>query len=327
MIIYKYIFNKYIFIFICLIIFSGNCFAESQAASATSSQVLGQNPAAAQVQAAEEQELAADPQALFEESLRRLMPLGPEQIKDYRAASEKRERALSPTPPVLQSRTVRVNLQPGQRPPTVKTTANIATAIIFHDSTGEAWPITSVTNGGPTFFQVLRPELPEANILNVIPQQDYGSATLVVTLSGQDVPLVIALEADSIKAPLRQADAMVLFQLAHHGPKAKIPVIQDIQETVSSAMLSILDHVPPKEAVRLRTDPKDENLEIWKVGSKHYLRTRHDLMWPAWTASVNGAGDVKCYELPQTPRLIVSRQGIVSTVKIKEVGGDESDEK
>ena len=173
-------------------------------------------------------------------------------------------------------------------------------------------------------FQVLRPELPDANILNVIPQQDYGSATLVVTLAGQDVPLVIALEADSIKAPSRQADAMVLFQFAHHGPKAKIPVIKDIQETVTSDMLAILDHVPPKEAVRLRTEPQDENLEIWKIGSMHYLRTRHDLMWPAWTASVNGAGEVKCYELPQTPRLIVSRQGIVSTVKIKEAGGDDN---
>lgn len=314
--------NKYIFIFIYISVFSVNCFAGN---ATNSTQVLGQNPIpATQDVSTQKTENKQDPQALFEESLRRLMPLKPEQIRDYRAVSEKRERALSPTPPVLQSRTVRVSLQPGQKPPVVKTTANIATAIIFHDSTGEAWPVTSVTNGGPTYFQVLRPELPDANILNVIPQQDYGSATLVVTLAGQDVPLVIALEADSIKAPSRQADAMVLFQLAHHGPKAKIPIIKDIQETVTSDMLSILDSVPPTGAVRLRTEPQDENLEIWKIGSMHYLRTRHDLMWPAWTASVNGAGEVKCYELPQTPRLIVSRQGIVSTIKIREVGGDDN---
>ena len=94
-----------------------------------------------------------------------------------------------------------------------------------------------MTNGGPSSFQVLRPELPEGNLLNVMPIQGYATSTLVVTLENRDIPLVIRLESDSVRAPERKADALVLIQLAHHGPKAAIPLTSTIKETASSAML------------------------------------------------------------------------------------------
>ena len=188
---------------------------------------------------------AQEAQALFEESLRQMMPLDKEHIQEYRKRSDQRERALLPVSPDLRTRTVRVTLEPGRAPVKVFTTANIATSLVFHDSTGQPWPITSVTNGGPSSFQVLRPELPEGNLLNVMPIQGYATSTLVVTLENRDIPLVIRLESDSVRAPERKADALVLIQLAHHGPKAAIPLTSTIKETASSAMLSFLDRVPP----------------------------------------------------------------------------------
>ena len=142
--------------------------------------------------------------------------------------------------PTLNTRTVRVTLEPGRSPVPVHTTANIATSLVFHDSTGQPWPVTSVTNGGPSFFQVLHPELPDGNLLNVMPTQGYATSTLVVTLQDRDIPLVIRLESDSVRAPRRKADALVLFQLAHHGPKAALPIIRDIKETADSSMLAFL---------------------------------------------------------------------------------------
>lgn len=168
---------------------------------------------------------ARDAQALFEESLRQMMPLDENQIQEYRSRSDERDRALLPVSPALNTRTVRVTLEPGRSPVPVFTTANIATSLVFHDSTGQPWPVTSVTNGGPSFFQVLRPELPDGNLLNVMPTQGYATSTLVVTLQDRDIPLVIRLESDSVRAPKRKADALVLFQLAHHGPKAALPII------------------------------------------------------------------------------------------------------
>ena len=259
-----------------------------------------------------------DAQKLFQESLRQMLPLGGEQIKEYRSRSDEKEKALQPAPPTLRSRTVRVSLEPGQSPVCVRTTANIATALIFHDSTGQPWPVTSVTNGGPQQFQVLRPELPEGNLLNVMPLQAYASANLVVTLAKFDLPLMISLKSDSVRSTERIADSMVLFQLAHQGPNAQAPLTKDIKETVNSEMLSFLDHVPPAEAVRIRTSPPDRELTIWRYNGAHYVRTTHTVMWPAWTSVVNGAGDIKCYELPLTPRISLSKNGKVKTVRVED---------
>ena len=174
-----------------------------------------------------------------------------------------------------------------------------------------------MTNGGPSFFQVLRPELPDGNLLNVMPTQGYATSTLVVTLQDRDIPLVIRLESDSVRAPRRKADALVLFQLAHHGPKAALPIIRDIKETADSSMLAFLDRVPPEKAVRVRVEPGSDDVLVWNHNGKHYLRTTHTLMWPAWTAVGNGAGNTKCYEVPVTSRLMLSRNGQIQTIRLQ----------
>ncbi|MDR1489348.1 MAG: DotH/IcmK family type IV secretion protein [Desulfovibrio sp.] len=262
-----------------------------------------------------------DAQALFEESLRQMMPLNEGQIQEYRERSDLRERALLPVSPELDSRTVHVALEPGRAPVSVRATANVATSLVFHDSTGQPWPITSVTNGGPSFFQVLRPELPDGNLLNIMPIQGYGTSTIVVTLAERDVPLVIRLESDSVRSPERKADALVLFRLAHRGPKAAIPILEDIKETVDSTMLAFLDHVPPAKAVRVSTEPTPDKLTVWKFNDHHYIRTSHALMWPAWAAVVNGAGGVKCYEVPVTSRIMIADNGVIHSIVLKEGRG------
>lgn len=258
-----------------------------------------------------------DAQKLFEESLRQMMPLDNGQIQKFREHSDKRERALLPVSPALASRTVRVSLEPGQKPVSVFTTANVATSLVFHDSTGQAWPITSVTNGSPDSFQVLRPELPDGNLLNVLPLKGYASSTLVVTLENRDVPLVIKLESDSVRAPERKADALVLFQLAHHGPRASVPVVKNIRETANSTMLSFLDRVLPENSARLKTEPATDNFMAWEYQGKNYLRTTAMLVWPAWSAVVNGAGDTKCYEVEPTSRVMLSVDGAIQTVILR----------
>ena len=127
--------------------------------------VLGQTEKKAAQDTADKK--ARDAQALFEESLRQMMPLDQGQIQEYRSRSDERDRALLPVSPTLNTRTVRVTLELGRSPVPVFTTANIATSLVFHDSTGQPWPVTSVTNGGPSFFQVLRPELPDAPLYAV----------------------------------------------------------------------------------------------------------------------------------------------------------------
>ena len=260
---------------------------------------------------------AREAQAIFEESLRQMMPLSKGQIQEFREHSDQRDRALLPVSPALNARTVSVSLEPGQAPVNVFTTANIATSLVFHDSTGQPWPVTSVTNGGPQFFQILRPDLPEGNLLNIMPTKGYATSTIVVTLEGRDIPLVVRLESDSVRAPARKADALVLFQLAHHGPRAATPIIANIKETASSTMLAFLDRVPPKDAVRVRTEAKPDTISVWSLNDRHYIRTNQTLVWPAWSAVVNGPANTKCYEVPPTSRIMLSIDGKIETVLLK----------
>lgn len=305
----------------------GLCLAPIQSYAETSStqkqnsatQVLGQDD----VKQLSPEEIAAEQrkynaQLLFEESLNLLKPLSDDQIREFREFSHKQDRAMSPVTPALKSRTVRVRLEPGGQAVKVNTTANIATAIVFHDVSGAPWAVTSVTNGSPTLFQVMRPELPEANLLNVLPLQSNASSTLIVTLEGKDVPLIISLHSDSVKGASRSADSMVLVQLAHMGPNAEVPVVSKIEETVTTSMLAFLDLVPPSGSVKLKFTPEIPNFQAWQHENKFFVRTKNALVWPAWNASVNGASSIKCYELMKTSRILLSVDGTIHTLELEQ---------
>ena len=42
------------------------------------------------------------------------------------------------------------------------------------------------------------------------------------------------------------------------------------------------------------------------------------LIWPAWTAAVNGAGSITCYELPVTARIMTSHEGKMQSFLLQE---------
>lgn len=100
--------------------------------------VLGQTEKKAAQDTADKK--ARDAQALFEESLRQMMPLDENQIQEYRSRSDERDRTLLPVSPTLNTHTVRVTLDPGRSPVPVFTTANIATSLVFYESTGHPAP-------------------------------------------------------------------------------------------------------------------------------------------------------------------------------------------
>ena len=141
-----------------------------------------------------------------------------------------------------------------------------------------------------------------------------GAADVIAELG---LPLDLSPEQAARALEEAGADALVLFQLAHHGPKAALPIIKDIKETADSSMLAFLDRVPPEKAVRVRVEPGSDDVLVWNHNGKHYLRTTHTLMWPAWTAVVNGAGNTKCYEVPVTSRLMLSRNGQIQTIRLQ----------
>ena len=140
-------------------------------------------------------------------------------------------------------------------------------------------------------------------------------------LLNQPKPRYFAATPDLRLAPMVPLDQPLLTQEGlqmcirdSHGPRASVPIVKDIRETADSSMLAFLDRVPPDGAVRLRMKPQTEQVSIWKYNGKHYIRTNNTLMWPAWSAVVNGAGNTRCYETPATTRIMLSINGQIQTL-------------
>ena len=64
-------------------------------------------------------------------------------------------------------------------------------------------------------------------------------------------------------------------------------------------------------------EPGSDDVLVWEYSGKRYVRTTYTLMWPAWTAVVNGAGNTRCYEVPVTSRLMLSKNGQLQTLLLK----------
>ena len=60
-----------------------------------------------------------------------------------------------------------------------------------------------------------------------------------------------------------------------------------------------------------------DEIRGWRLGNEVFLRTRHTLMSPPWSASERGAGNVTVYALPSTPFALLSIDGRTTSVALK----------
>lgn len=245
------------------------------------------------------------------EALKLLNPMKPEDIKQERQRFDGQSKAAEPIPAKMITESRVLQMQPGTPPHVVRTSPGYASSLIFADSTGAPWPITSAVIGNPAAFNVIRPEVAPGNYVSVVPLTDYTPSSLTLTLAGAATPIVISLVTESSNGAHRVSDALISFRIDHKGPNAKEPIVKPLQGTVSNDMLSFLDGIPPNGAVKLKYDAKQDILltSIWDYNGRFYLRTPATVLWPAWVAMVEGVDDMRLYELPTVPSLLLSVNG------------------
>src|SRR3546814_20294409 len=111
---------------------------------------------------------------------------------------------------------------------------------------------------------------------------------MVVTLLGHPVPVVITLGWAE-----KEADFRVDLRVGTRGPNAVQDVVGiGLPPTGDSTMLAFVDGVPPKEAKRAKKSSPD--VEAWRFEDLLYVRTRHDLLSPAYVAR---SGKVSCLKV------------------------------
>lgn len=250
----------------------------------------------------------------FQEALKGIAPLTPEQIEEARRRLDAVERAqgkpLTPVVPV--TRSVAVSLKSGERPPTIKVSPGWISTITFSDVTGQPWPVLSVTNGNPDAYDI-KSSGPEnaSNIITISSRQAYVGSNVAVTLVGAKVPLLLTLQPST-----GEVDYRVDAQIDQRGPNASYDVIASdaLPATGDSVMLSFLDGVPPENARKVRTDHRD--VQAWRYEDMLYVRTSRSLLSPAYVAKQSNASGVNVYVLKEAPVLLVSDDGRLESVQV-----------
>lgn len=265
----------------------------------------------------EQQVLQADPEEVmeemaFREALRGTFPLTPEQVIRLREMYEEMQlaEATSPkTPPRPTATSQQVNLSPGATPPVIRLAKGFVSSLVFLDSTGAEWPITAYDLGDPESFNIQWDRT--SNTLMIQATELYTHGNLAVRLQGLTTPVMLTL------TPGQQAvDYRVDLRIQGLGPNAaQLPAGDGLPASANPLLLNVLDGIPPPDSTELTVT--GGVAQVWQHDDKLYVRTRLNVLSPAWLATMSSADGTRVYEMNKAPILLASQQGKVVQLKVE----------
>ena len=247
----------------------------------------------------------------FNEAIQQTFPMTPEMVRRYREIFEEQQRAILSRPqPSAKVDAGFVALEPGETPGRLTLSPGIASVIGFYDATGQAWPIDQYVVGSGENFEVIALG-EDSNSLVLTPLTRVGWSNLVVRLRDEPKPVVLHIDISDDAAHFRHD-----IQVARMGPNAELSMAsarseRSIAEAGSSVLLSVLTRTDiPRGAVR--AEVANVQAEAWLIDDKMYVRSRHAMLSPTWTASLSGPDQIRVYEIPPSSMLLFSVNGRVT---------------
>lgn len=254
------------------------------------------------------------PPELFSDSVSAAMPLSPEQIRDLRRHTDQIKRASSTRPagiPKPAVHSVTISLSPGTRPHVVRLAPDFVTTLVFQDSTGAPWPISSITTGNSEAFQISEIKEKKINIMTISQKEDYAMGNAAVLLEGASTPIMLTLLASQHK----EMDYRVDVTVQGRGPNAAEPIVATAtSEAVSRDLISVLDGIPPKGAVPLASSL--EGVDAWQLGDKVMVRSAMPLLSPASLRIARSPSGMAAHEIPEASTVLVSASGRATQVSL-----------
>ena len=261
--------------------------------------------AQAQTDAAEQKRAMEHSIKSYEKAATGLMPLSPDQIRDFmRKLEQTQDAAQAPYAgdPKGVVRVATLSLDPGVEPPLVNVASGYVSTITMVDATGAPWPIMDVGVGGS--FEV-SPTQAGSHVVRVMPLTRVGSGVISVLLKDLPTPVIFRLSSGGPSVDLRY-DA----RIAKLGPGANPPIIARPRlEAGDETLTLILANAPPSSAKRIKVSGLDARTKAWSMGGKVYVRTPLSLLSPAWNASVASGDGTMVYEIGNAPVLLLSDNG------------------
>ena len=240
------------------------------------------------------------------QAIRQGLPLTAEQIEKILALlsayRETMARGSQPAPK-LRSREVELTLDAAETAPVVAVQMNYTSSVVFHDATGEPWPVQTF-RVNETFGPGDAHEGDHG--VFVTPAQRFLHGNAVVELVGLSTPIVLELASGS-----GVVDGRLLVRVPRPGPNADPVVVERTEQfgPGDPVISAFLHGVVPAGAVRIKVRGGSRRDRAWRLGEAIYLRTAKTLIGPQPLASERGAHGDTVYRLSDTPYALVSSQG------------------
>lgn len=250
----------------------------------------------------------------FQQALKQLLPLKPEQIrKTLETFRITREAAETPiTEPEPKQEVLTASLDPADAPLVIKTGPGLVTTVTVLDATGAPWPIQDLTWAGA--FAVLAPEN-GGHVIRITPKSAHGTGNVSMRLIDMITPVTMRLVTG-----LDWVHYRLDVRIPKPGPLARTPIIEyGGLKTVAgkdAQMVSFLEGTPPEGAEKMIVEGADPRTTAWLAAGRTYLRTPLTLLSPGWDASVTSADGTTVYSIGKTPVVLLSDEGRMVKARI-----------
>jgi intracellular multiplication protein IcmK len=261
----------------------------------------------------------ADSQKIFNDIMNELLPLSPEEIRRFKGKVDKRNKALTNSPPnSLGNRSLTINVTPGVTSPKVTVSPGLLTALVFTNSKGESWPVTSVVTGDN---QLINSEIHKDSKHQILvsPLARNGHSNLLVGLKNLDQPIMIRLYINSGVDPSQNVDGLVNFRINSPEPPAE-PSFGSVPSAEMELLLDLCDGLRPNDGVYLTTKPELPESYVYqeRPGGPLFVRTPWDLVWPAWSAKAGSLSGQVVYRIEPVKQIIIEKDERSFTVDLPE---------
>lgn len=248
--------------------------------------------------------------------------LTPEEMYRIKSIELEKERIganpyLSIPEPVVRS--LAVSLNPGEQPPLVRVSKDMLTSIVFTDNDGQPWYIDKVTINRNQFSDAAN--MPEGaneakptNILTLEPNENFVFGNVSIALKGKALPVILILASGQPTVDMR-VDARIS---GRNPDAAYVPGVSAVRAhtDIDNDALSFLDGSIPELAEPLIAS--DVAAQGWEHNNSLYVKSRLDVLFPAYSSRASTADGVNIYRFdtttPNNSITLMQRQGQPVTV-------------
>ncbi len=256
----------------------------------------------------------------FEQMIKNYFPLTPNEIQQFknRAAlqAQANARPAGAAPAEGVSSVIQVSMNPGDAMPVVRVGQGMITSLVFTDSAGQVWPITSYSIGDASAFNVQWDK--KSGVMMIQGQKLYTETNMGVMLEGQQIPVMLTLLIGQ-----KSYDYMDYVRIQGYQPGDQDMADQEASEA-PEYLVKTLEGLPPSDSQPLQVSGADA--QMWSYDGSYLLLTRATLLSPAWSAKFVGTGSnpLHVYQLSETPYILLSNNGVLERLTVS--GGDDNND-